>query len=59
MSVRETSSSGMRPAPSPKAVLMTAIIIVFGILHVIGAVLLHDATTAPPIEASRLVTNGD
>jgi hypothetical protein len=49
----------MRPAPSPKAVLMTAIIIVFGILHVIGAVLLHDATTAPPIEASRLVTNGD
>ena len=59
MSVRETSSSGKRPVPSPKAVLTTAIIIVFGILHAIGAVLLHDAATAPPTEASRLVTNGD
>jgi hypothetical protein len=49
----------MRPALSLQAVLMTAIIIVLGILHVIGAVLLHDAATAPPIEASRLVTNGD
>ncbi len=59
MSVRETSSSGKRPAPSPKAVLMTAIIIVFGLLHAIGAVLLHDSATAPPTEASRLVTHGD
>ena len=59
MSVRKTSSSGMRPALSLQAVLMTAIIVVLGILHVVGAVLLHDVATAPPIEASRLMTNGD
>jgi multisubunit Na+/H+ antiporter MnhC subunit len=59
MSAHETSSPGTRPAPSPKAVLLTAIIIVFGILHVIAAVLLHDAATTPPVDASRLVTHGN
>jgi hypothetical protein len=38
---------------------LTAIIIVFGILHVIAAVLLHDAATTPPVDASRLVTHGN
>jgi hypothetical protein len=60
MSASETSSQRTRSAPSSvTALLMTAVIVVFGILHIVAGVLLHDALAAPPIDASRPVTYGD
>jgi uncharacterized membrane protein len=60
MSASETSSQVTRSAPSRRAaVLMAAVIIVFGILHIAAGVLLHNALRAPPTEPSRLVTYGD
>jgi hypothetical protein len=39
---------------------MTAVIVIFGILHIVAGVLLHDAlAAAPPIDASRPATYGD
>jgi len=38
---------------------MTAIIIVFGILHVAGAVLLQNASASHPSETSIKTMNGD
>lgn len=60
MSACEISSQVARSAASPRAaVLMAAVIIVFGILHIAAGVVLRNALPAPPTEPSGLVTYGD
>ena len=60
MSASEIPSQVTRSAPSRRAaVLMAAVIIVFGILHVAAGLLLHNALPASPIELSRATTYGD
>lgn len=59
MLVRQNSRPEKRTAISLKATLMTAVIVVFGILHVIGAVMLHDAASPRPIDTSEVMTNRD
>jgi hypothetical protein len=56
---RENFQSKRRPTVSLKTTLMTAIIIVFGILHIAGAVLLKNASASHPSETSRQVMSGD
>jgi hypothetical protein len=55
MSARETSSQATRSTASPTA----AVIVLFGILHIVAGVLLHDALAAPPIDASSPAAYGD
>jgi hypothetical protein len=59
MSVRESSSPEKRSTISLKAALMTAIIVVFGILHLVGAMWLHGAASPRPIDTSEVMTNRD
>ena len=59
MSVRESSSPKNTSAISLKATLMTAIIVVFGILHVVGAMWLHDAASPRPVNTSEVMMNRD
>ena len=59
MSVRQSSSLEKRSAISLKAALMTAIIVVFGILHIVGAMWLHDAASPRPIDTSEVMMNRD
>jgi hypothetical protein len=59
MPVRESSLPEKRSAISLKAALMTAIIVVFGILHVVGAMWLHDAASPRPIDTSEVMMNRD
>ena len=59
MLIRDNSSSGKQAAISLKAALITAVIVVFGILHVAGLVLLHDAAAPRPIDTSEMMTNHD
>jgi hypothetical protein len=55
MSARETS-----PQATPRTALLTAaVIVLFGILHIVAGVLLHDALAAPPIDALSPATYGD
>jgi hypothetical protein len=56
---RENSKSKKQPTVSLKTTLMTAIIIVFGILHIAGAVLLQNASASHPSETSIKTMNGD
>ena len=59
MSVDDNSS---RETPSPissKKALMTAIIVVFGILHIVGTIWLHDAASPRPIDTSEAMMNRD
>ena len=58
MSASENSSE-RRSEISPKAILMTAIILVFGILHIVGAMWLHDAASPRPIDTSEVMMNRD
>jgi hypothetical protein len=44
---------------SLKTALITAVLVVFGILHVVGAVLLHDAATPRPIDTSEMLAGRD
>jgi hypothetical protein len=39
--------------------LTAAVIVLFGTLHIVAGVLLHDALAAPPIDASSPATYGD
>ena len=59
MSAREISSLKKRSAISLKAALMIAIIVVFGILHIVGAMWLHDAASPRPIDTSEVMMNRD
>jgi hypothetical protein len=59
MSVHENSCPEKPAALSLKAALMTAVIVVFGILHVVGAMMLHDAAAPRPIDTSEVMTNRD
>ena len=59
MSIRESSSREKPSAISLKATLMTAIIVVFGILHIVGAMWLHDAASLRPIDTSEVMMNRD
>jgi hypothetical protein len=59
MSVREISSLEKRSAISLKAALMTAIIVVFGILHIVGAMWLHDGASPRRIDTSEVMMNRD
>lgn len=59
MSVRESSSPERPSAISLKATLMTAIIVVFGILHIVGAMWLNDAASPRPTDTSEVMTNRD
>ena len=59
MFVRKNSCPEKQAAISLKAALMTAVILVFGILHVVGAVLLHDAAAPRPVDTSEVMTNHD
>lgn len=60
MSARETPSQATRSTASPRTALLTAaVIVLFGILHIVAGALLHDALAAPPIDASSPATYGD
>ena len=59
MSAREITSLRKRSTISLKAALMTAIIVVFGILHIVGAMRLHDAASPRPIDTSDVMMNCD
>jgi hypothetical protein len=59
MTARENSRPERRTAISLKAALMTAVIVGFGILHIVGAVLLHNASTPRPIDTSEAMMNRD
>jgi hypothetical protein len=59
MLARENSCPEKQAAISLKAALITAVVVVFGILHVIGAVMLHDAAAPRPIDTSEVMTNRD
>ena len=60
MSARETSSQATRSTASPRTALLTAaVIVLFGILHIVAGVLLYDALAAPPIDASSPAAYGD
>jgi len=59
MLIRDDASPKMRSPISLKATLMTAIIIFFGILHIIGVVLLQNAAPPRPGGTSGMVTSGD
>jgi hypothetical protein len=59
MLARENSCPEKQAAISQKAALITAVIVVFGILHVVGAVMLHDAAVPRPIDTSEVMTNRD
>jgi len=59
MLARENSSPGKQTTISLKAAVMTTVIVVFGILHIVGAVLLHDAASPRPADTSEMMTNRD
>jgi hypothetical protein len=59
MLVRENSSSEKQSAISLKATLMTTVIVVFGVLHFIGAMWLHNAASPRPLDISEVMTNRD
>jgi len=59
MSASENYSSNKHSTFSLKAKLMTAVIIVFGILHIAGAVMLQNAVASRAPDTSRVVTSGD
>jgi hypothetical protein len=59
MSVREDASPQRRSAISLKAALMTATIVVFGILHVVGAMWLQQAASPRPANTSEVMMNRD
>jgi hypothetical protein len=59
MSASENFPSDKQPTFSLKAKLMTAVIIVFGILHIAGAVMLQNAAASRSPDTSRVVTSGD
>jgi hypothetical protein len=59
MLARENSCPEKQTAISLKAALITAVIVVFGILHVVGAVMLRDAAAPRPIDTSEVMTNCD
>jgi hypothetical protein len=59
MLVRQYSRPEKQATISLKTALITAVLVVFGILHVVGAVLLHDAATPRPIDTSEMLTGHD
>jgi hypothetical protein len=56
---RGNFQSKKQPTISLKTTLMAAIIIVFGILHIVGAVWLQNASASHRSETSRQVISGD
>jgi hypothetical protein len=59
MLVRQYSRPEKQTVISLKTALITAVLVVFGILHVVGAVLLHDAATPRPIDTSEMLAGRD
>jgi hypothetical protein len=59
MLVRQYSRPEKQTMISLKTALIMAVLVVFGILHVVGAVLLHDAATPRPIDTSEMLTGRD
>jgi hypothetical protein len=59
MIVRGNSSAERQSTISLKATVMTALIVAFGILHIVGAVLLHDAGQPRPVNTSEVMMNRD
>jgi hypothetical protein len=57
--IRGNFQSKKQPTVSLKTTLMTAIIVVFGILHIAGAVLLQNASAPHPSETSSKTISGD
>jgi hypothetical protein len=59
MLVRQYSRPEKQAAISPKAALIAAVLVFFGILHVVGAVLLRDVATPQPVDTSEMMPGRD
>jgi hypothetical protein len=59
MLARENYRPEKQAAISLKSALATAVIVVFGILHIVGAVLLHEAAAPRPTDTSEAMMNRD
>jgi hypothetical protein len=59
MPARENPVPERSAAISIKAALMAAVIVVFGILHIVGAMVLHNAAAPRPIDTSEAMMNRD